>query len=371
MTHLELLKHLYKERKILDKIYKQKENAFSLGLESSGLITKIGSKVELSASYRNFVDSTLNRIDYGIIFNTYSSELEMLLKYKKRYVEEKKESYLGDILKLIHTIFLKLDARDKEIRLLLVKIENETSLELDLLIEKAMDILEKIEEIGKANREVKEHFDSELYTISNETQELIEIIYPQLLNFVDNIFRSLERIKQFIARTRKLRLQNKKLFALANDIVNEKDEALEELLILEPKRCYITLKRSQRFSVKSYPDASEASRVIAKLKKEIFNVEVKKPPRELHIEAPKEEFLPLVNISKIEAMFLTQGSEDIFASIYQHEELEKYVSLVEYSSLKEESFKVYLQFVIPFNKNIEITKSYNDFDVKVARFEVA
>jgi len=370
MTHIELIELMYKNRKLLDDIYRNRETTMSQELEKSRLISKVGEKLELSESYRNFVDITLKRINYGVVFHTYSAELQELLKYQSRYTIEQKSSYLEDILQLIKSIFLKLDKRDQEIRTLLVKIENETSLELDLLIEKSMDILEKIKEVNRANSEVREVlFSDKIYILDREIKLLVDEINPQMLNFIENISIGLDRLKQFIARTRKLRQQNKRLMQLSMDILHEKDAYLEETLLLNPKRFYLTLYRSQRNAIKSYPDGSESGKVIRKLNQHLKSVTVKKAQREFTISPPKEELLTLVNMDIIEADLKREGSEDIFLSIYHHKELKRFMqeSNCE-TSLKEESFKIFLQLVVPYNNHVKLTPTYNNHEVRIAQW---
>jgi len=312
MTHLELIEFIHTHRETLDDLYKAKKSSVSKELENSRIVTKIGERYELSESYRNFVDITLNRIDYAVTFNSYHAELKELLVQKSRYLDEKKEHYLQEILSLLKAIFLKLHKRDQEIRTLLIKIENETSLELDLLIEKAMDILEKIKEINQANQQVQEVFQNDFYELHPKTKSFIDEISSAMLGFIENISSSLENLEYFIARTKKLRQQNLKLHQLSIQILEEKDQALEELLTLNPKEHYLTLYRSQKQSIKSFPDASESSRVIRKLRRYLNEVKVKKEPKAFTVTPQKEEKLNLVNIKAIEEELKKHGSEDIF-----------------------------------------------------------
>jgi hypothetical protein len=120
MTHIELIEFIYTHREKIDNIYKGKTVSISEAIEESKLIMKIGEEYELSESYRKFVDITLNRIDYAVTFNTYHAELKELLVQKSRYLGEKKEYYLLEILSLLKAIFLKLHKRDQEIRTLLI-----------------------------------------------------------------------------------------------------------------------------------------------------------------------------------------------------------------------------------------------------------
>jgi hypothetical protein len=369
MTHIELIEFIYTHREVLDDIYKSKKTIASEALEASRLVTRIGEKVELSESYRNFIDITLNRIDYAVTFNTYHAELKEILVQKSRYLHEKKEYYLLEILSLLKAIFLKLHKRDQEIRTLLIKIENETSLDLDLLIEKAMDILEKIKEINQANKQIQEVFYDELYELHPKTKHFIDDISSAMLKFIENISTSLENLEYFIARTKRLRQQNRKLHQLSIEILEERDQEIEELLTLNPKENYLTLYRSQKTGIKSFPDHSESSRVIRKLRLSMNQFQVKKEPKQFIISPQKEEKLNLVNIIAIENELQKSGSDDIFNFIYEHQELRNFIEKCPKEvSLKEESFKIYLQFIIPHNPKIELTNHYNTHNIRIAQW---
>ncbi len=369
MTHIELIEFIYTHRQTLDDIYKKRKNSVSPELEKSRLITKVGEEIELSEHYQNFIDTTLNRINYAVIFNSYTEELQSLQKQKNRYLKEAKPFYLEEILSLLKTIFLKLNKRDQEIKTLLIKIENETSLELDLLIEKAMDILEKIQEINQANHQIQEVFYQEIYPLHPKTKNFIDNISFSMLKFIENISTNLENLEYFIARTKKLRLQNRKLHNLALEILEERDQELEELLKLNPKENYLTLYRSQKNSVKTFPDGSQSAKIIRKLRRHLLELHVKKEPKVFNVTPQKEENINLVNINSIEKELQKNGSEDIFNFIYEHKELQKFMkSAKRESSLKEESFKIYLQFVIPPNPKINITDHYNEHNIRIAQW---
>ncbi len=369
MTHIELIEFIYAHREVLDDIYKNRQTTISKALEESRLVVRMGENIELSESYRNFVDITLNRIEYSVTFSTYQAELKELLIQKSRYLKEKKEHYLTEILSLLKTIFMKLHKRDQEIRMLLIKIENETSLDLDLLIEKAMDILEKIKEINHANNQVQEVFNNELYDLHPKIKSVIDDVSSNMLTFIENISTSLENLEYFIARTKRLRLQNKKLHQLATAILEERDQELEELLTLNPKEHYLTFHRSQKNSIKSFPDGSESSKVIRKLRRYLSEVKVKKEPKSFTIKPQKEEKLKLINIKVIEDELKRDGSDDIFSSIYEHQEMKSFIELSNNErSLKEESFKIYLQFVVPPNPKIKLTQHYNTHGIRIAQW---
>ena len=169
--------------------------------------------------------------------------------------------------------------------------------------------------------------------------------------------------------TRKLRLQNRQLHQLSTQILEEKDQELEDVLILEPQSYYLTLYRSQKNSIRSFPDGSENSKVIRKLRKYFNELTIPKEPTSFHISPQKEEKLNLVNIKAIEDDLKEKGSEDIFNFIYEHQALAEFIKKSEKElSLKEESFKIYLQFIIPHNENIELKKHYNTHAIRIAQW---
>ena len=366
MTHIELIEFIYKHRKVLDDVYKGKVNSVSEMLERSRLIMRVGDSIELSSNYRNFVDITLSRIDYGIIFHTYSGQLQDLLKYKQRYLVEEKSHYLDDIMELIRNIFIKLQQRDEEIRLLLIKIENENSLDLDILLEKSMDILDKITEVNRANNEIRQMYYDQIYGLDIEIDHFIDEINPQMIRFISNISTGLDRLNQFIARTRRLRLQNKMLFQLSINILEEKDEKVDEFLSLEPNSHYLTIHRSQRNRVETFPDGSETLGVVRKLRKIINDIEIKKENRKVTLQPIVEENLSLVNLSQIEQDLTSDGTDDIFMFIYQHNQLKPFT--IEENQRKEESFKIFLQLIIPENRYIQLTNSYNKQEILIAKW---
>jgi len=190
-----------------------------------------------------------------------------------------------------------------------------------------------------------------------------------MLSFIENISTNLENLEYFIARTKKLRLQNRKLHQLSTEILEEKDQSLDELLTLNPKENYLTLYRSQKNSIKSFPDNSENSKVIRKLRRYLSEVKVKKEPQQFNISPQKEEKLNIVNIKIIENELKKNGSDDIFSFIYEHKEVKRFMkSSKKEHSLKEESFKIYLQFVVPSNPKIKITQQYNKHDIRIAQW---
>ncbi|CAA6813275.1 MAG: Unknown protein, partial [uncultured Sulfurovum sp.] len=217
--------------------------------------------------------------------------------------------------------------------------------------------------------QVQEVFYNDFYELHPKTKKFIDEISSNILLFIENISSSLENLEYFIARTKKLRQQNRKIHQLSVEILEEKDQKLEELLILNPKENYLTLYRSQKNSVKSFPDASESSKVIRKLRKHFNELSIKKEPKQFSIKTQKKEKLNLVNLKIIEDGLKKKGSTDIFNFIYEHPELHQFIeNSPQNLSLKEESFKIYLQFIIPKNEHIILNKNYNHHAIRIAQW---
>ena len=242
MKHLELIKLVNDNKDLIDKTYREgKVDSVKEELIDSTLFIKISGQYKLNKNYLNFVDSVLQRVDYSIIFGDYEKEYKELVKNKNRYLENKNEHYRSQILNLVETLFFKFLNRDREIQILLLRVENDTSLDIDILIQHANDILEKIDELIEANTKIGQLFRSDLKGIDDELDELLSSISVDVLKYIENIDAYIKQISLFLIQTKNRRMQNKKLSKLSNLILDEKTQALDEYLHLHKKICFIQL----------------------------------------------------------------------------------------------------------------------------------
>ncbi len=132
MKHIELIELIYKNRDVIDSVYRG-EKIFTINrvLEDTTLFIKFGEEYKLNRNYINFINSILQRVDYDIIFGNYENEYKELVKSRDRFIKTKKDFYKISILRLIEDLYYKFSNRDREIRLLLLQLENDKVLDID------------------------------------------------------------------------------------------------------------------------------------------------------------------------------------------------------------------------------------------------
>ena len=87
-NHQKLIKLLYDNTEIIDKIY---TNPNSVNISSvpnellnKGIVLKLGSIVQLNPFYRQFVNTILLKADYTILFGNYSEHIKEIMQLKKQ-----------------------------------------------------------------------------------------------------------------------------------------------------------------------------------------------------------------------------------------------------------------------------------------------
>lgn len=363
MKHLELIKLVNDNKDLIDKTYREgKVDSVKEELIDSTLFIKISGQYKLNKNYLNFVDSVLQRVDYSIIFGDYEKEYKELVKNKNRYLENKNEHYRSQILNLVETLFFKFLNRDREIQILLLRVENDTSLDIDILIQHANDILEKIDELIEANTKIGQLFRSDLKGIDDELDELLSSISVDVLKYIENIDAYIKQISLFLIQTKNRRMQNKKLSKLSNLILDEKTQALDEYLHLHKKNLFHTVMRNQRNRLVTYPSDRDVYKISKAVKVVLDGFEVKKSIKTSTIKPQQKQKLDIINIENILGDLNESRCDDIFVYIMNHNEL----SMYEDFKLKEEAFKLFLQ--ITTHEKLSFTSQFNEFGIKVAKW---
>lgn len=367
MKHIDLIKLMYDYREIIDKAYKDGYvESVDERLASSALFIKVGDKYKLNKNYINFTDSILQRVDYNIIFGDYEKEYNELVKNRDRYLQSSNEHYKKAIIALIEDLYLKFHKRDTEIQTLLIRLENDTSLDIDLLIEKANDILEKIDQLIVANERIGYYFRKELRNIDDEIDSLLQSISINILVFIENIDDYIKELNRFIIQTQKRRLQNKKMIELSNLIVDENVSLLDEYLSLNTPSFYHTINKSQRNKIHVFAADKDINRISKELKKILEDINLKKPVKDSTIKKQENQKIDLVNVSSIVNDLKEKKSDDIYMFIKSHDELVSYYTGQE---LKEESFKVFLQVTMYKNAVFDTkNQNFNDDNIRVAKW---
>ena len=364
MKHLELLKLVNDNKEVIDKAYREgRLDSVKEELSDSTLFVKISSVYKLNKNYLNFVDSVLQRVDYSIIFGDYEKEYKELVKNKNRFLENNNEHYKTQLIELIESLFFKFLNRDREIQVLLLRVENDTSLDIDILIQNANDILEKIDELIEANTKIGKLFRTDLKNIDDEIDILLSSISVDILKYIQNIDTYIKQISLFLIQTKNRRLQNKKLTKLANQILEEKTLELDDYLDLHKKHLFHTIAKNQRNKIVTYPSDRDIYKLNKAVKVVLDGFEVKKKIKTSLIKPQQKQKLDIINIDNIIKDLSDTTCDDIFIFIHNHKELHMYQDF----KLKEEAFKLYLQ--ITTHEKLHFIDEFNEFGIKVAKWE--
>ncbi|MFT7004530.1 MAG: hypothetical protein ACJAWW_001893 [Sulfurimonas sp.] len=363
MKHIELLKLVHENRELIDRAYRQEfiQN-IDPQLVDSTLFVKINDRYKLNKNYLNFVDSVLQRVDYSIIFGDYEREYKELVKNKNRYQESSNEFYKSAIIRLIEDIYQKFNNRDREIQILLLRLENDTSLDIDILILNAGDILEKVDELISANEKIGAFFREGLRGVDVDIDELLQSISVDILKFIQNIDSYIKQINQFIVQTKKRRFQNKQTIKLSNMILDEDVNTLEEHLRLHYKTLYHTINRSQKNKIYAFADEQDVKKLSKELKSMFADIDVSKPKKESCIKLQAKEKLEIIDVEMLIKDLEDKKSDDIFIFIKSHRELEKYKD----NELINEAFKLYLQIIT--DEKVLFDRNFNEYGIKVAKW---
>jgi len=363
MKHIDLIKLVYENKELIDRAYRENsvENVAE-ELIDTALFVKINERYKLNKNYLNFADSVLQRIDYSIIFGDYENEYKELIKAKKRYLEGFNEFHKKTIITLVENLYFKFYNRDREIQILLLRLENDISLDIDILIENASDILEKVDELIGANERIGAFFRQDLRGVDESIDTLLQSISVDILKYIENIDRYIKQINQFIIQTSKRRLQNKSIIQLSNMILDEDVKSLDEYLLLHYKKHYYTVAVSQKNRIITLADDKDTAKIAKELKNILSDIKVIKPVKNAAIKIQAKEKLEIVDMEKILQDLQRNGCEDLFIFIRSHAQLQKYKE----KELIEESFKLYLQ--ITTNSQALFAKEFNQYGIKVTKW---
>jgi len=363
MKHIELLKLVHDNRELIDRAYRQEfiQNV-EPELVDSTLFVKINERYKLNKNYLNFVDSVLQRVDYSNIFGDYEREYKELVKNKMRYEESGNDFYKSAIISLIENLYFKFYNRDREIQILLLRLENDTSIDIDILIESAGDILEKVDELITANEKIGSFFRVGLRGVHEEIDGLLQSISVNVLKYIQNIDAYIKQINQFIVQTKKRRLVNKQIIKLSNMILDEDVKTLEEHLTLESKRLYHSINKSQKNRIHTFASDRDIAKLSKELKSIFADMDLSKPKKESSIKPQAKEKLEFIDLGKLLQDLQTQKSEDIFLFVKSHPALEN----TKESELVNEAFKLYLQIIT--DEKVLFEKSFNEYGIKVAKW---
>ena len=347
MRHIELLNLLCKHRKILDEAYKHKKLlSVPNELLNIGLFSKIGGYYYINEVYLNFIDTILARADFSYIAEDFEEEVKKLLSLKEEY-KLKHSSVVSELIfKLLNKIYQGMQNRDKRVKALIENLENDSESELDFLIKEAKDILDRITEIMEKNEKI--YFVFETFLEFDEFSEFVKDILFELVLLNQNIDSYLKRLQEFIAQTERKRKFNQKLFKLSLDILNE-DKKVDTFLATKK---FVYKQKITPLPDNAYMDISKIKKIVGEIKKEKV---IKKSERKTF-----EEVINLIDIKNL--LKFIKGSEDIFKSIIE------YVGKID-RELLNESVRVFVYILNHYDKSLEYTNEFNEFNVKVVKWK--
>lgn len=347
MKHIELLNLLCRYRKILDEAYKQKRLiSVPNELLKIGLFSKIGGYYYINEVYLNFVDTLLARADFSYIAEDFEEEVKKLISLKEEYKLKHSNILYELIVRLINKIYQGMLNRDKRVKALIENLENDSESELDFLIKEAKSILDRITEIMEKNEKI--YFVFETFLEFDEFNEFIKDILFELVILNQNIDSYLKRLQEFISQTEKKRRFNQKLFKLAIDIINE-NKKIDDFLLTKK---FVYKQKISPLPDLNYINSSKIKKIIGEIKKE---KKIKKTQIKTF-----EEVINLIDIKNL--LKYIKESEDIFKSIIE------YVGEID-KELLNESVRVFVYILNHYDKNLEYTKEYNEYNVKVVKWK--
>ncbi|MBN2896480.1 MAG: hypothetical protein JXK05_11400, partial [Campylobacterales bacterium] len=285
-----------------------------------------------------------------------------LVKTKKRYLETKDIYYITVILSLVENLYFKLHNRDREIKVLLLRLQNDTSLNIDILIESAADILEKVSELIGANKQIGLFFREDLRGVAESIDTLLQSISISILGYIENVDQYIHELNLFLVQTKKRRLQNKQFMQLSNQILTEETQALDEHLIHHAKHLYYTIAPSQKNRVAFLPEERDIAKFSKELHALLCEINVSKPIKNSPIKHQETEKLEIIDLQQITDDLRQNKCEDLFLFIYHHPQLQRYQA----QSLLEEAFKIYMQMLTC--KEVVFRPSFNQYGIKVAQW---
>ena len=348
MKHIELLNLLCRYKKLLNEAYIEKKLlSVPTELVEIGLFTKVGGFYYLNDIYFTFADTLLARADFSYIAEDFDKELKKLIELKEEY-KTNKTSYVRDLIfKLLNKIYQGMKNRDKRLLGLIEKLENDEVSELEFLIKEAKGILRDVEEIMAKNEMIAEVFEKIMEF--DDFKGFIKDIFLDVIHLNQNVDSYLKRLREFISQTEKKRRFNQKLYKTAHMILNE-EAAVDNFLIT--KR-FVFKQKIEYVPDSAYINYDKVKEIIGKFTKE-------RKIKESHIKRDLQEVINIIDLKSL--VEYIKGSEDIFYSIID------YIGEVD-KELLNESVRVFVYILNHYDKKLEYTKKYNEYNVRVVKWK--
>ena len=370
MKHIELIELLYKYRKLIDTAFGGEaiEDLPSELVKNVTIFQKVAKKYELSDTYVQFANAMLKRVDANYTFGDYNEEIKLLIRLKGDYLDSKDLSLISRIKELVRTLYKKIEQRDILINARINDIVNNNDLSIELIIKDAMDVDNRVSELIEAHSQNLKILSYELRGLDDELDEVLVDIGFDMLPLTQNIHTYNKRLSDFILRTKKRKLQNKKLSALSQKIMKEQDYECKSLLLSNPSVYHHTLKERKSANIKYLPSSRELS--LASFVQSLHNIlDMEKKQRISEVNKPYEVSpnieLKAIKLEKIQTDLLKDKPQDIYSYILAHSEILKF----EDKQLKiSYAFKTYLTIIQNNRKNISLNQDYNNSNIRIVKW---
>ena len=344
MKHLEFLNLLCKYRKIINEGYiRSKLISIPNELEEVGLFKKIGNYYYLNDSYKNFVNTILQRVDFDYIVEDLEKEIKRVEFLKEEFFNTSSLFVLEQLKNMVLKIFQTIQNRDKSLNSVLNMLEKDNKASLDFLIKEAKRIVNDIEIASKNNIKIITIFD-DLKSIPDLSSIIKDIKYD-IVELNIRLDSYLKRLKDFISQTERKRAFNQKLNRVALMILRE-DKKIDDILI---NKDFVVSKK-----IEVVADIIDSKKV-----NKIFNFTIQKEKKTSSKKRELKEVIELVDINKL--IDFVKGSEDIYLSILEYLKFKK--------ELLNESVRVFVYILNNYDKNLVYSKEYNKYGVRIVKWK--
>jgi len=367
MIHIELLEIICKYKDIINKAYIEDEIlSIPPDLIHCGIFRKIGKEYKLADAYIQFAHVMLKKVDIDATFGNYIEEQKKLIDLKNEYLKSNDPQYLNRIKVLVGKLYERLSDRDIGINAKVTDIISDNKLSIEAIIKEAEDVDKRIAELIGENVNIRVLFNEDLMSIDNEDLKdlLVDIgIEMEILN--NNIHAYIQRLNDFILRTKKRKEQNNKLASITNKIMTQKDEDLTSLLISNAQYYHHTI-RDNKKNISFLPQESHINKDnFTDTLNNVLTIEAttKKAPKNNNykVEEPVEQ--KVINIEKILEEIIREKPKDIYNFISKHSELTQFTID---KDIQMYSFQVYLTIILENNNSINLTNQFNEKNVRIA-----
>ncbi len=344
MKHLEFLNLLCKYRKIINEAYiRSKLISIPNELEEVGLFKRIGNYYYLNDSYKNFVNTILQRFDFDYIVEYLEKEIKRVEFLKEEFFNTSSLFVLEQLKNMVLKIFQTIQNRDKSLNSVLNMLEKDNKASLDFLIKEAKRIVNDIEIASKNNIKIITIFD-DLKSIPDLSSIIKDIKYD-IVELNIRLDSYLKRLKDFISQTERKRAFNQKLNRVALMILRE-DKKIDDILI---NKDFVVSKK-----IEVVADIIDSKKV-----NKIFNFTIQKEKKTSSKKRELKEVIELVDINKL--IDFVKGSEDIYLSILEYLQFKK--------ELLNESVRVFVYILNNYDKNLVYSKEYNKYGVRIVKWK--